>query len=184
MRMTGSKFALVLLVCAWVLCLPGRAGAQSLSVFLNGNLVRWDNATGNPLTPGSATNNGSVPIVVTTSWSDINPPGQNKNLSLWAYFLSSTAALAHVSCTVACTDIPSAAVELRVNGGALLPLNQTSPWGAAGAARQIFTLRVTGQNKTGVAVHNLAFNINLAALPNLPVDTYSGTLFLQAQAVP
>jgi hypothetical protein len=30
----------------------------------------------------------------------------------------------------------------------------------------------------------LVFNINLSALPQLPADTYSGTLRIQAQATP
>jgi hypothetical protein len=81
-------------------------------------------------------------------------------------------------------DIPSSALEIRVNGGPLLPVSQTGPFGAASAALPIFSIRITGTNKSGVRVDNLAFNMNLSALPNLPVDSYSGTLFIQAQAAP
>lgn len=180
---SGCKLALLVLLCALALWMPGRAGAQSLTVLLNGNLVRWDNATGNPLNPGSAINNGNVSITTTTIWLNLNP-GQNRNLSVWAYFTSPTAALAQVSCITACTHIPSSAFEMRVNGGALLPLNQTGPFGAAGAARQIFGVRITGSNRTGISFNTLAFNINLSTLPNLQAGSYSGTLFVQAQAVP
>jgi hypothetical protein len=168
-----------------VLSMPSRVSAQTLTVLLSGNQVRWTNATGNPLVPGSATNNGSAPVTVTTTWANLNP-GQSKPLALWAYFNSATAALAHVSgCSGAgCMDIPSSAVEIRVNGGPLLPVNQTGTFGAAGAALPIFSVRITGSNRSGVRVDNLAFNMNLSTLANLGVDSYSGTLFIQAEASP
>jgi len=180
----GRRQVFYLIVCALALCMPGCLCAQSLTVALSGNLVTWTNATGNPLAPGSATNNGSAPIVVTTAWSNLNP-GAAKPLTVWAYFGSASAALAHLSaCGAVCPDIPSSAVELRINGGPLSPINQTGPFGAAGAARQIFSVRIVGSNKTGIEVDTLAFNINLSTLPNLPADSYSGTLFIQAQASP
>jgi hypothetical protein len=184
MRKSARKFGLYAIVCVLVLWIPSLLSAQTLTVLLSGNQVRWTNATGNPLIPGSATNNGSAPVTVTTTWANLNP-GQSKPLSVWAYFSSATAALAHVSaCSVGCMDIPSSAMEIRVNGGALSPVNQTGPFGAAGAALAIFSVRITGSNKSGVHVDNLAFNMNLSALPNLPVDSYSGTLFVQAEASP
>lgn len=179
----SRKTGFYLLICALALGLPANLRAQSITVLLSGNQVRWTNATGNPLTPGSATNNGSAPIIVTTTWTNLNP-GQNKPLSVWAYFNSATAALAHVSACGGCIDIPSSAVEIRTNGGPLSPVNQTGPFGAAGAALEIFSVRITGTNKSGVEVDTLAFNINLASLPGLPADSYSGTLFLQAEASP
>ncbi|MCI0350435.1 MAG: hypothetical protein L0Z53_13500 [Acidobacteriales bacterium] len=162
--------------------MPADLRAQSLTILLSGNQVRWTNATGNPLIPGSATNPGSAPVVVTTTWTNLNP-GQSKPLAVWAYFNSATAALAHVSgCTIGCFDIPSSAVQISTNGGPSLPVNQTGPFGAAGAALPIFSVRITGQNRTGVQVSTMTFNMNLSTLPNLQVDTYSGTLFIQAQA--
>ena len=185
MLKNGSKFGLCAIVCALLLCMPSRVTAQTLTVLLSGNQVRWTNATGNPLIPGSATNNGSAPVTVTTTWANLNP-GQSKPLSVWAYFNSATAALAHVSGCVGagCMDIPSSAVEIRVNGGPLSPVNQTGPFGAAGAGLSIFSVRITGSNRSGVHVDNLAFNMNLSALANLGVDSYSGTLFIQAEASP
>jgi hypothetical protein len=184
MARSASKFGLCAIVCAFMLSMPSRVGAQTLTVLLSGNQVRWTNATGNPLVPGSATNNGSAPVTVTTTWANLNP-GQSKPLALWAYFSSATAALAHVTaCSVGCMDIPSSALEIRVNGGPLSPVNQTGPFGAAGAALPVFSIRITGTNKSGVRVDNLTFNMNLSALPNLPADSYSGTLFLQVEASP
>lgn len=182
MRENERKLGLCFLVCALALGMPGELRAQSLSILLSGNQVRWTNATGNPLTPGSAANTGSAPVVVTTTWANLNP-GQSKPLTVWAYFNSATAALAHLSaCGVGCADIPSAAVEIGTNGGAFLPVNQTGPFGAAGAALPIFSIRITGSNRSGVQVSTMNFNMNLSALPNLPADSYSGTLFIQAQA--
>ena len=169
-------------LCALALCGPSTVAAQTLTVLLSGNQVRWTNATGNPLIPGSATNNGSNPITVTTAWVNL-VPGLSKPLTVWAYFNNAGAALAHMSaCTAGCPDIPSSAVEIRVNGGPLSAVNQTGPFGAPGAALPVFSIKITGNNRTGVEVDNLAFNMNLSALPNLPADSYSGTLFIQAQA--
>src|SRR5262245_41873 len=180
----AHKFGFYALVCAVALWIPSHLTGQTRTLLLSGNQVRWTNATGNPLIPGSATNNGSAPVTVTTTWANLNP-GQSKPLSVWAYFNSATAALAHVSaCSVGCTDIPSSAVEIRVNGGPVSPVNQTGPFGAAGAALPIFSVRILGSNRSGVHVDNLAFNMNLSAVPNLAVDSYSGTLFIQAEASP
>jgi hypothetical protein len=178
------RLGFYVLLCALALCTSANLRAQSLTVLLSGNQVMWTNATGNPLVPGSATNNGSAPIVITTTWTNLNP-GQSKPLSLWAYFNSATAALAHVSgCSIGCVDIPSSSVEIRTNGGPLSPVSQTGPFGAGGAALQIFSVRITGSNKNGVEVDTLALNINLLGLPGLPADSYSGTLFIQAEAAP
>jgi hypothetical protein len=56
-------------------------------------------------------------------------------------------------------------------------------FGAANAGLQLFTVKVTGQNKTGSHVDNMLFNINLTALPQLPAGSYVGTLNIQAQVI-
>jgi hypothetical protein len=170
------------LVFAFALTAAGSA-QEFITISLSGGSVNWTNATGNSLIPGQATNPGSNTITISSSW-DLQP-GRTA-LVLYGYFSSSTAALAHQSavCTTGCLDIPASAVEIRVNGGALTPCNSSGPFGAAGSSAQVFNLRITGANKIGNRTDVVAFNINLASLPQLPADSYAGTLSLQAQATP
>jgi hypothetical protein len=85
---------------------------------------------------------------------------------------------------VNCPDIPSSAFEIRVDTGALTPTSGTGPFGAAGASQQIASIAITGTNKNSSRGQDLQFNINLSTLPNLPADTYSGVLNIQAQSLP
>jgi hypothetical protein len=182
MSKSPRKYGFYAILCVLMLWTPSSLSAQTLTVLLSGNQVRWANATGNPLIPGSATNPGSATVTVTTTWANL-VPGLSKPMTVWAYFNSAPAALAHVSaCSAGCVDIPSSAVEIRVNGGPFSPVNQTGPFGAAGAALPTFSVKITGTNRAGVRVDTMGFNLNLSALPNLPADSYSGTLFIQAEA--
>jgi hypothetical protein len=161
-----------------VLCLAA-AAQTSITVSVAPGAVTWAN-----LVPGSATNTGSSALTITTSWS-LNPAGGGDNLKVYAYFTSSTAALAHSpACTVSCPDIASSKFEIRVNGGALSPVSGTGPFGAAGASLQLAAVPITGANKNSSRVDTLQLNINLSTLPNLPADTYSGVLNIQAQSLP
>lgn len=148
--------------------------SESITVSLSGASVNFT------LTSGSATNPGNTTINSTTSW--VLKPGRT-SLKLYAYFDSSTIALAHTDVTNT-SDIPSSAVEVGVNGGALSPVSSTVVFGAANAGLQLFSQSITGLNKTGNRTDTLAFNINLGSLAQLPADTYNGTLHIQAQATP
>lgn len=157
-------------------------GQNFITLSLSGGSVNWSILTGNSLIPGSASNPGSNIISLTSTWS-LSPA---QTLALYAYFSSSTAALVHSSsiCTTGCLDIPSSAVEIKLNAGALAAVNQTGAFGAAGASLGLFSLKITGANKNSSRTDQLSFNINLSGLPQLPADSYTGTLFLQAQATP
>jgi hypothetical protein len=148
--------------------------AESITLSLSGANVNFT------LTSGSTSNPGDTTITATTDW--VLKPGRT-SLKLFAYFDSSSIALAHQDAANT-SDIPSSAVELGVNGGALTPVSSTVVFGAANAGLQLFDLSITGANKTGSRNDTLAFNINLGSLSTLPADTYSGTLHIQAQATP
>jgi hypothetical protein len=45
-------------------------------------------------------------------------------------------------------------------------------------------VRITGVNKTGSSTTTLTWNINTAGVPQLPAATYTGTVNIQAQALP
>jgi hypothetical protein len=143
--------------------------SDSLTVSLSSNAVSL------VLTAGSATNAGSTGITATTTW--VSRPG--KDVRLFAYFASAISALSDG----AGGNIPSSAFSISNNGGAYAPLSNTVPFGAANAGLQLFTVKVTGQNKTGSHVDNMLFNLNLSALPQLQAGTYAGTLNIQAQVI-
>jgi hypothetical protein len=126
-----------------------------------------------PFTAGSASNPGSAPLTVTVSWNC-----NCTNISLYAYFNSSTTALTDG----AGDNIPSAAFSLSDNGGAFRALTTTVPFGGANAGLKV--VQITNPPFTGSHADTMNFNINLSTgtLPALPPGTYTGTLTIQAQA--
>jgi hypothetical protein len=175
-------------LCA-VLCLPAPAHAQlnsneatvtlsadlleSLSVVVLPGLVNFN------LTSGSATNPGSTAVVVTTSWAFTLT---RTSVKLYAYFTSASAALVHTQ-PGNTVDIPSSRFHVAVNGGAAQALNQTVAFGGASAGVQLYNQPLTILNISGSRADTLTFNIDLSSYV-LPVDTYTGTLRLRAQATP
>jgi hypothetical protein len=126
-----------------------------------------------PFISGSATNPGSAPLTVTISWNC-----NCNNVSLYAYFSSSTTALSDG----AGDNIPSAAFSLSDNGGPFRALNTTVPFGGPNAGLRV--VQILNPASSGSHADTMNFNINLSTgtLPALPPGTYTGTLTLQAQA--
>ena len=152
--------------------------AESLTVSLSGNSVNFT------LTAGSPNNAGSTSITATTSW--VIKPGRTQ-VNLYAYFGSATVALLHQD-PANTTDIPPSAVEISVNSGAAsaVSTNDASAvgFGAAGAGLLLFNQSsITGLNKKDSHIDTMDFNINLSSLPQLPADSYVGTLNIQALAI-
>ena len=143
--------------------------SESISVNLSSNSVSF------ALTSGSASNAGSNGVTATTTW--ISKPG--RNLSVYAYFSSSAAALSDG----AGNNIPSANFQISDNAAAFAPLTNTVAFGGATAGLSLYTVKITGTNKTGSHTDSMLFNINLSTLPNLPAGTYAGTLNIQAQVI-
>jgi hypothetical protein len=151
----------------------------SLTVGLSGSTQTWSTGTANPLTPGAASNPGNAGITVTTTW--VLQPG-NTSVALYGYFASAAVALAPA---VGTTNIPSSAFEIKVGAGAFSPVSGTNAgFGVAGSSLLLQTTAITGANKVSNATAALTFNINLSTLGQLPADTYTGTLNIQAQATP
>lgn len=143
---------------------------DSISVTLSGAAVNFN------LVAGSASNPGSTAITATTTW--ILKPSVG-NLKVYAFFSSSTAALTDG----AGDNIPSADFQISDNAGAFTALTNTVPFGGANAGLQLSSTPILGNNKTGTHNDVMNFNINLAPLPNLPANTFTGTLTIQAQAI-
>ncbi len=159
------------------------SGAQTIA--LNANLTESltlnlsANAVNFTLSAGSAANPGSTNITATTAWT--LKPGRTA-VGVYAYFASAAAAL-----TDGVGDnIPSSAFFISDNGGASTALTNTVVFGAANGGLQLANVAITGVNKTGTRNDVMAFNINLTGgtLPQLPANTYTGTLNIQAQATP
>jgi len=144
--------------------------SDSLSVSLSGNAVNFT------LTPGSASNPGSLGITATTSWALKPSVGSVK---VYAFFASSAAALTDG----AGDNIPPADFQISNNAGPFTALTTTVPFGGANAGLLLSTTRILGNNRSGSHTDLMNFNINLTTIPSLPAATYTGTLTIQAQAL-
>jgi hypothetical protein len=131
---------------------------------------------------GTAT--GSAPVAMTTSWV---MKGSRSSVTLTGYFASATQALGGTGSSPA--YIPSSEVLGQVTTGApttMTAFTQTPGTGAlgtAGASLVLFTQAISSTNRAASRNDNLNLEINLTSQPQLPADTYTGTLNLQAQAL-
>ena len=144
--------------------------SDSLTVSLSGNAVNFT------LTPGSASNPGSLGITATTAWALKPSVGSVK---VYAFFASSASALTDG----AGDNIPSSDFEISNNAGPLTALTTSAPFGGANAGLMLSNTRILGNNRSGSHTDLMNFNINLSTLPNLPAATYTGTLTIQALAL-
>lgn len=172
MRKTTPRLPLI---CGLLVLASGwaYADASSLTISVSATSVTFT------LIPGAALNVGTPPLSITSTY-NVNP-GHTASIALYAFFSSSTAALRHTDPTNT-VDIPTAAVQGNSNGTGYIAFTGTSPFSAAGTAMTVWSALITGQNKAQTRTDTLTLNINLTTL-QVPPDTYSGTLFLQAQAI-
>ena len=154
--------------------------AESLTLSLSANTVNFT------LTAGSNTNAGTTGVTATTKW--VLKPGRTA-VGVYAYFASSTAALTGTASGV---NIPSSAFSIADTGagsggaGNSGALTNTVVFGAGNAGLQLANVGITGANKNASRTDAMTFNIDLSTgtLPQIPADTYTGTLNIQAQATP
>jgi hypothetical protein len=146
---------------------------ESLSVTLSAPAVNFT------LSAGSATNAGSTGITATTAWT---LAAGRTAVGVYAYFNNATAALTDG----AGDNIPSSAFYIADNAGTSNALVNTVPFGGANAGLQLANVAITTTNRSSTHTDAMAFNINLSGgtLPQLPANTYTGTLNIQAQATP
>jgi len=131
---------------------------------------------------GTAT--GSAPVAMTTSWV---MKSSRASVTMTGYFTSATQALAGTGSSP--SYIPTSEILGQVTTGAptsFTAFTQTPGTGAlgtAGASLVLFTQAISGTNRASSRSDNLNLEINLTSQPQLPADTYTGTLNLQAQAL-
>ena len=151
---------------------------ESLTVSVNsGSTVNFN------LAPNTAINAGSTTTGITTAW--VLKPGRT-SVAVWSYFNSATSALLHQT-GGGTVDIPSSAVKIQAGGGAnpYNALTNVSPFNAAASGLQIgASIGITGVNKSSSRTDTLAYQIDTTVVPQLPADSYIGTLNIQAQATP
>jgi hypothetical protein len=164
---------------------------ESLTVALTGSSVTWA-----AVVPGAdfnnASNQGSGTVGVTTAW---RLAAGRTSVKVYAFFTNPASALAHQDSSNS-VNIPSSAV--MVKGGDLASYTYVTgnpPAGltgaatpATGATATLRTIAVTSSNKNssdtlGTPL-SFALDLSSAGMAQLPSDTYSGTLYIQAQATP
>jgi hypothetical protein len=151
--------------------------SDSLSVQINSG----SSLSISSLTRGAVNSFSGGPVSVTTSWTSLK--SSRTAVKLYAYFTSATSALVHTN-SLNTTDIPSSAVKIRVNGsGSYNPLSSTTPFSVS-SGLLLFTNTINFGNRTSSRTDALDVQLDLTTLPQLPADTYTGTLRIQAQATP
>lgn len=128
---------------------------------------------------GTAT--GSTPISITTTWV---LAASRANLVLDAYFSSASAALSTAGPPV--VNIPSSEVLGQMTTGtptSYTPFTQTGVVGAAGAGLALFTVSLSSSNRAGTRTDSFSLEIDIASQPQLPAAVYTGTVYIQAQAL-
>ena len=143
--------------------------AESLTLSLSAAAVNFTLAAGSP------TNAGSTPITATTTWT--LQPGRT-NVGVYAYFTTTTALTDGAG-----NNIPSSAFFVADNANPSTALTSNTPW-TTGTGLQMANVAISGTNRSSSRTDVMTFNINLVSLPQLPAATYTGTLNVQAQAIP
>ena len=143
--------------------------AESLTLSLSANAVNFT------LAAGQAANPGSVPITATTTWT--LKPGRTA-VGVYAYFTTTTALTDGAG-----NNIPSSAFFVADNAAPSTALTANTPW-TTGTGLQMANVAISGTNRSSSRTDAMTFNINLSTLPQLPAATYTGTLNVQAQAIP
>ena len=125
---------------------------------------------------GTATGSSSVTITTTSTGLSLF-----SSVGLYAYFASASTAMSGGSPV---SYIPSSAIYGRCPTGTpttYTAFTGTEPFGGAAAGLQVYFSNVgisLGFSRTDV----LSLQINLSSLPQQPAATYTGSMFLQAQA--
>ncbi len=127
-----------------------------------------------PLNSNGVTNGDSA-ITINTAWV---LKTARTDVYIYAYFASTTA-LTNISS--GSYTIPVASVQGSVNGGSATAFTGNSPF-ATGSSLSVAHVIITGTNKNSSESDSLALTVNTTGA-GLPAGTYTGTLFVQAQAI-
>jgi hypothetical protein len=126
----------------------------------------------------NALNNFPTPVVIRTDW-DVKP-GQTSTVNLVAYFSIPAQAM-----TGGAVQIPSSRIQGRMTTGlpvAFTPMTQNGIGGvgSAGGSLALFSVPISGPNKTASRTDNLDLRLDLVGFPALPAGAYTGVLNIRA----
>ena len=126
----------------------------------------------------NAVNNFPAPVVIQTTW-NVNP-GQTNTVNLVAYFSVPAQALVGGS-----IQSPSSRVLGRMTTGlpvtfTALTQNAVGGVGSAGGSLRLFSVNISGSNKTAARTDNLDLQLNLVGFATLPAGIFAGVLNLRA----
>lgn len=140
------------------------------------------------LAANRAANAGSTTSTIQTAW--VVNPGRPR-LNIWAWVAKGTAALTDgagdnipagaVTAAAAGSGSAGGALNSVASGGAGVPAFITP---AVATGVQIGQIRITPFNRSGITTTTLTWNINTTGIPQLPAAAYTGTVNIQAQALP
>ena len=158
--------------------------SESLTVTLTGSTaVNWP-----AINPGSdstdvANQAGAVPVQV--AWRLAN---SRTSVKVYGYFTDAAAAMAGPT-----ANIPSSAVMIKGGDlGSYTAVSGNPPAGglsgaaATGGTLLLRSVNITSANRNSndTKTYNFALDLSGGTLPQLPSETYSGTLYIEAQATP
>ncbi|SNS32681.1 hypothetical protein SAMN05421770_101511 [Granulicella rosea] len=172
-------------LCLFVLAIPASAQVTRVPTGLKPRLsLGVFTITCTPTTASLALVSGGVSaasptIAITSTWAGISLIA---NMNLYAYFTSSTQALS--STTPAGYYIASSQIKGQMPTGSptsYTAFTQTGPFGGAGASLQLFAAN-NFLSLGGSRTDNLTLEIDLSSTPQMPANTFTGVMYLQAQA--
>jgi hypothetical protein len=158
--------------------------AESLTVSVTaGSTVNFN------LAPNTAANPGLSTSTINTAW--VLKPGRTL-VTVWAWVADGTQALndgaagdkipaSAVTAAASGSGSAGGALNAKASGGAGVPAFIT-PVAATGV--QIGNVTITGANKNSSTTTTLTWNIDTTFNAQLPANTYTGTVNIQAQATP
>jgi hypothetical protein len=134
----------------------------------------------------NTTNNFPSPVVIQTQW-DLNP-GQTGSVNVIGWFTTPAQALHNAAAN---TNIPSSRIKGQLSPGAPAPTsypavftaftqNAVGGIGSAGGSLKLFSITITGSNKTSTRTDNLNLQLDLTGAGTQRPGTYTGTLNIEA----
>jgi hypothetical protein len=164
----------------------GQLNSTAASVALTATLAESVTVS---VTPGTVSFNlvpggtavGNAPVAITTTW--VLATGR-ANVVLDGYFATASAALTTAGPPV--VNIPSSSVFGQMTTGtptSYTAFTQTAALGPTAGGLTLFTQALSALNRASTRTDNLSLEINLSSQPQAPAATYTGTLYIQAQAL-
>jgi hypothetical protein len=144
--------------------------AESINMFVTPAIINFTLATGRSVVASS-------PVKIYIVWKGLST---STNLTLYAYFDSAALTGTHESRTIPASAIYGQLLGSSVGGG-YVPFMRFDSVENGGAGFKIFSVPLGAKGASNSLSEALLMKIDLVSLPQLPPDTYTGTLTFQVQ---